>query len=129
MNCVTDTHALLWWFTNSPRLGPQAARIFQKCERGECVIFVPSIVIAEMLSIFDKKRVAFDFKKLFVKIIKSKNYIIISLDLAILEKMFDLKDIPELHDKIIVSTAKYLDLPLITKDSALHNLSDIKIFW
>jgi len=129
MNCVTDTHALLWWFTNSPRLGSQAARIFQECERGECVIFVPSIVIAEMLSIFDKKRVAFDFKKLFAKIIKSKNYIIISLDLAILENMFDLKDIPELHDKIIVSTAKYLDLPLITKDSVLQNLSNIKIFW
>jgi len=86
-------------------------------------------VIAEMLSIFDKKRVAFDFKKLFAKIIKSKNYIIISLDLAILENMFDLKDIPELHDKIIVSTAKYLDLPLITKDSVLQNLSNIKIFW
>ena len=129
MNCVTDTHALLWWFTNSPQLGSQAARIFQKCERGESVIFVPSIVIAEVLSIFDKKRVAFDFKKLFAKITKSENYVIISLDLAILEKMIDLKDVPELHDKIIISTAKYLNLPLITKDSVLQNLSHIKIFW
>jgi len=129
MNCVTDTHALLWWFTNSPRLGSQAARIFQECERGERVIFVPSIVIAEMLSIFDKKRVAFDFRKLFSKITKSENYVIISLDLTILQKMIDLKDIPELHDKIIVSTAKYLNLPLITKDSVLQNLPHIKIFW
>ena len=129
MNYVADTHALLWWFTDSPQLGSQAAQIFQKCERGESVIFVPSIVIAEVLSIFDKKRVAFDFKKLFAKITKSENYVIISLDLAILEKMIDLKDVPELHDKIIVSTAKYLNLPLITKDSVLQNLSHIKIFW
>ena len=35
--------------------------------------------------------------------------------------MVDLKDIPELHDKIIISTAKYLNLPLITKDKALQN--------
>ncbi|MFH1933678.1 MAG: PIN domain-containing protein [Pseudomonadota bacterium] len=129
MNCVTDTHALVWWFTSSPKLGSQATRIFQQCERGESVIFVPSIVIAEVLSIFDKKRVSFDFKKLFAKIAKSENYVIISLDLAILEKMIDLKDVPELHDKIIVSTAKYLSLPLITKDSVLQNLSHIKIFW
>lgn len=90
---------------------------------------MPSIVIAEMLSIFDKKRVAFDFRKLFSKITKSENYVIISLDLTILQKMIDLKDIPELHDKIIVSTAKYLNLPLITKDSVLQNLPHIKIFW
>lgn len=46
MNYVADTHALLWWFTDNPQLGSQAAQIFQKCERGESVIFVPSIVIA-----------------------------------------------------------------------------------
>ena len=129
MNYVADTHALLWWFPDGPQLGSQAAQIFQKCERGESVVFVPSIVIAEALSIFDKKRVAFDFRKLFAKIIKSENYVIISLDLSILQKMIDLKDIPELHDKIIVSTAKYLNLPLMTKDSVLRNLPHVKTVW
>lgn len=43
--------------------------------------------------------------------------------------MIDLKDIPELHDKIIVSTAKYLNLPLMTKDSVLRNLSHVKTVW
>ena len=129
MNYVVDTHALLWWFTDSPQLGPQATQIFQKCEQGKSVLFVPSIVIAEALSIFDKKRVVFDFRKLFAKITKSENYFIISLDLSILQKMIDLKDIPELHDKIIVSTAKYLNLPLITKDSVLRNLPHVKTVW
>jgi PIN domain nuclease of toxin-antitoxin system len=129
MNYIADTHALLWWFTESPKLGLQAAKIFQECEEGESIVFVPSIVIAEALSIFDKKRIAFDFRKLFTRITKSENYVIVSLDLSILEKMIDLKDIPELHDKIIVSTAKYLDLPLITKDSVLQNLPHIKTVW
>jgi PIN domain nuclease of toxin-antitoxin system len=129
MNYIADTHALLWWFTESPKLGLQAAQKFQECEQGESIVFVPSIVIAEALSIFDKKRIAFDFRKLFTRIIKSENYVIVSLDLSILEKMIDLKDIPELHDKIIVSTAKYLDLPLITKDSVLQNLPHIKTVW
>lgn len=129
MNFVADTHALLWWFTNSPRISPVASEIFEKCEEGENVIFVPSIVIAEALSIFDKKRVSFDFKTLFRKINDSDNFKLISLDYPILQKMISLKDIPELHDKIIVSTAKYLTLPIITKDEYLQNLSHIKTIW
>lgn len=129
MNYIADTHALLWWFTASPKLGSHATQIFQQCEEGGAVVFVPSIVIAEALSIFDKKRIAFDFRKLLTKITASENYVIVSLDIAILKKMIDLKDISELHDKIIVSTAKYLNLPLITKDSVLQNLSYIKTIW
>jgi PIN domain nuclease of toxin-antitoxin system len=62
MNFVSDTHALIWWFTSSPRLGNEAYQIFENCENGEGIIFIPSIVLAETLSIFDKKRVSFDFK-------------------------------------------------------------------
>jgi PIN domain nuclease of toxin-antitoxin system len=65
MNFVTDTHALIWWFTDSP----------------------------------------------------------------ILQKMIALKEIPELHDKIIISTAKHLNLPIITKDKSLRNLTSIKTIW
>ena len=54
---------------------------------------------------------------------------LIALDYPILEKMVTLKDLPELHDKIIVSTAKYLSLPIITKDKTLLNLPNIKTIW
>ena len=93
MNAVADTHALLWWFTDSP------------------------------------KKNDFNFKQLLTKITRSENYIIIPLDLPILQKMFELRDVPELHDKIIVSTAKYLDVPLITKDAVLKNLPSPKTIW
>lgn len=39
MNYIADTHALLWWFTASPKLGSQATQIFQQCEEGEAVVF------------------------------------------------------------------------------------------
>jgi len=107
MNFVTDTHALLWWFTDSPKISSKATQIFEECEQGENIIFIPSIVIAEALSVFEKKRVSFDFKKLFKKINESENFVLIALDYPILQKMADLKDVPELHDKIIVSTARY----------------------
>jgi PIN domain nuclease of toxin-antitoxin system len=129
MNFIADTHALVWWFTDSPRLSSKASDVLKECEKGENVIFIPSIVLAEALSIFEKKRIAFNFKKLFKKINESENFIIIPLDSVILRKMIDLKEVPELHDKIIVSTARYLDLPIITKDKFLLNLSHIKTIW
>lgn len=121
MNFVTDTHALLWWFTDNPKLSKKASAIFEKCEKGENVIFVPSIVIAEALSIFDKKRISFNFKKLLKEINDSENFILISLDFPILQKMSTLKNLTELHDKIIVSTAKHLNFPIITKDRLIRN--------
>lgn len=129
MNFVTDTHALVWWFVDSPRLSQKVREVFEQCENGEHTIFVPSIVIAEALSIFDNKRVSFDFKKLFNMIEESENFVMIPLDYPILLKMVDLKDIPELHDKIIVSTALYLDLPVITKDRTLIKLSPVNTIW
>lgn len=129
MNFVADTHALLWWFTDSPRISLKASAIFEQCEKGESIIFIPSIVIAEALSIFDKKRLSFDFKNLFKKIKASENFVLIALDYPILEKMVALKEIPELHDKIIVSTAKYLKVPIVTKDKILQDLPSIKTIW
>lgn len=129
MNFVADTHALLWWFTNSPRMSSRASEVFEKCEKGENIIFIPSIVIAESLSIFDKKRISFNFKNLLKKIHTSENFVLIGLDYPILQKMVALKEVPELHDKIIVSTAKYLKLPIITKDKILQKLPSIKTIW
>ena len=129
MNFVADTHTLLWWFTDSPRISSKASEIFEKCENGESIIFIPSIVIAEALSIFDKKRLSFDFKNLFKKIKASENFVLIALDYPILEKMVALKEIPELHDKIIVSTAKYLKVPIVTKDKTLQTIPSIKTIW
>ena len=129
MNYIADTHALLWWFTESPKISLKASEIFEKCEAGKSIIFIPSIVIAESLSIFDKKRISFNFKKLFKQINDSENFVIIALDSPILEKMVALKEIPELHDKIIASTAKYLKVPIVTKDKTLRSSRTIQTIW
>ena len=129
MNFIADTHALIWHFTNSPKISRKIKGIFDRCENGDCIIFIPSIVIAECLSIFDKKKVDFDFKILFDKIRKSENYIIIPLDHRIILRMVETKEVTELHDKIIVATAKLLDTPLITKDAILAGLKSITTVW
>ena len=129
MNFVADTHALLWWFIDSPKISRTVSNIFQNCEKGDVIIYIPSIVLAEALSIFEKKRIDFDFKKLFRMLQGAENFIIVPLDLLILQKMLDVKEVVELHDKIIVSTAKFLKVPLLTKDKLLHKISSVKTVW
>lgn len=85
--------------------------------------------MAECLSLFDKKRLAFDLKALFDRIRESENYGIIPLDHKILLQMIETAEVSELHDKIIVATAKLLELPLITKDARLLGLKTITAVW
>ena len=120
---------LLWWFIDSPKISPAVSRIFESCEKGETIIYIPSLVLAEALSIFEKKRVSFDFGKLFRMMQGAENFRVIPLDFRILQKMLTLRHIPELHDKIIVATAKLLRAPLITKDKILHDVSAVKVVW
>jgi len=129
MNYLSDTHALLWWFTDSSKISLRASEIFEKCETGENIIFIPAIVLAEALTIFEKKRVSFNFKTLFRKIDASENFMLIALDYPILQEMMTLKKIPEIHDKIIASTAKHLKVPIITKDKTLQSFRLIKTIW
>lgn len=44
----------------------------------------------------------------------------------IIKSAFEIKDIPELHDRLIAGTARYLDLPIITNDPAMLNSAFVK---
>ncbi len=52
-----------------------------------------------------------------------------AFDYSILQQVLKLKDIPELHDRIIAATAKRLDIPVMTKDKILHSVPYIKAIW
>jgi len=42
---VTDTHSLIWYLEDSPRLGQAAGEFFDACARGENTVFVPTICL------------------------------------------------------------------------------------
>lgn len=129
MQFLTDTHALVWHFTDSPRISRKAREVFERCERGGCVVFIPTIVVAECLSLFEKQRVSFDFKALLAQIRDSANYVIVPFDYKVLAQMVETPEVEELHDKIIVATAKVLGVPVITKDTHLRGLRTVTTLW
>jgi len=55
MYFVTDTHSLVWYFIEDPRLSKKALKAFEQTIR-EGIIIVPSVVLAEIMFIAKKGR-------------------------------------------------------------------------
>jgi PIN domain nuclease of toxin-antitoxin system len=128
-NYVTDTHALLWYLTDDGRLSKDANLIFEETERGEHLIIVPTIVLLESLDVIEKKRVAYDFDLVLQSIQDNENYIIWDLDLEVVSQVEKIRNVPELHDRIIVAIARLCDAGLITKDGQITESKEVKTEW
>lgn len=126
---VADTHALGWYFTDDPRLGPQAAQIFERSERGECLTLVPAIVLAELFHMSRKKRIDLDFADLLQGVEKKSNFIVTALDLDVIKRLPDTSPLTELHDQIIVVTALLYEAPVLTKDGPMRDSGLVETIW
>ena len=51
---VTDTHALLWHLLKSKRISKDASSVFEDADDGKLQIFVPSIVLVEIVYLTEK---------------------------------------------------------------------------
>ncbi|MGH8007321.1 MAG: type II toxin-antitoxin system VapC family toxin [Candidatus Binatia bacterium] len=126
---VADAHALGWYFTDDPRLGQQAAQVFERSEKGECLILVPTVVLAELFHISRKKRIALDFVELLKKVEERGNFVVPGLDLAVIKKLPDTHPLTELHDQLIVATALLYEAPVLTKDRSIQDSGLVETVW
>ena len=126
---LADAHALGWYFTGDPRLGRKAARIFERSEKGEFPIVIPSIVLAELFHIGRKQRIDLDFAELLREIEERSNFIVAALDLPTLRKVPEVDSLSELHDQIIVATALLYEAKVLTKDEAIRAAGQVETIW
>ena len=129
MYYITDTHSLIWYLTNDKRLSRKAYLIFEGCDRGEEIIVIPTIVLAEIIYICEKKRLNIEFKSILKKINNSLNYQPLSLTLDIILKIIDMIEIPDMHDRIIIASTSIIDGILITKDRTIRKSNLVKTLW
>ena len=126
---VADTHGFIWFLTDDKRLGKKAKEIFERADEGKVIIIIPTIVLAELVFICQKKNAAVKFKDVMDKINESSNYIHYNLDIKIISEITNLTQIPEMHDRIITATAKLNRAVLITKDPDIVEAGIIETIW
>lgn len=126
---IADTHSLVWFLIDSNNLSRKAKEIFENVEAGHDVIVIPTIVLAEILYICEKKGIENKFSQIINLIKDTSNYIVYNLDLDVIIECKNLIKIREMHDKLIVATAKILKGIIITKDKVIINSEYVKTIW
>ena len=62
------------------------------------------------------------------KLLRLDNYEIVDLDLGIVETARTVQGL-ELHDRLIVSTALSLNVPILTSDQIIRDSGQIDVIW
>jgi len=111
-------------------LSKKARDIFLKAEKGEEIILVPSIVFAEMFWLLERKRqYPLKFKKVVKQIRAKPGYQLFPISYPIIEALPRIEFRFEMHDLILILTARLNDAPLITKDGAITESKIVKTLW
>ncbi len=124
---VIDTHSLVWYFTESRALSKAAINAFEEIERGGATGVVPTIVLAEIMHLADNKRIPLDADETIARL-KQVGYGIVPLDLTVIELMIPLRGY-EIHDRVVVATAKSFEASLITKDEHIQKSGAVPCIW
>lgn len=131
-NVVTDTHGLIWYLEDSLRLGPAARRAFDACDRGDIVIYVPTICLVEIVYLQEKGRISANLKAQLDAELQAGSSGLVLADLtaevANTVTRVSRSEVPDMPDRIIAATALHLGLPLISRDGKIQ-LSDVSTIW
>lgn len=129
---VTDTHGLIWYLEDSPQLGKKAQAAFDSCDRGECIIYVPTICLIEIIYLQEKDRIEKTLLEQFQKELAENSIGLrvasLTFDAALSLSKVPRNQIPDMPDRIVAATALHLGLPLISKDRKIE-LSSVQTIW
>jgi PIN domain nuclease of toxin-antitoxin system len=123
---ILDTHVLVWYFIGSYRLHPKLREKIDTIRTQGGRLLVPTIVLAEALDIAEKGRVEFEFNRMYRLIVEEPEFEIIGFGFEIFEETMKIKGIKEIHDRIIVASAKFYEVGVLTKDKIINNSGEVE---
>jgi predicted nucleic acid-binding protein len=131
---TVDAIALLCYLAD--KLPRSVDQIFKRAEDEEAILVVPSIILGEAIFTLLKGRAVFGVKipleKLttFLEVLETSRTVRLT-DLTVRGwKLITTIELPELHDRIVVST--YLtsnSAAILTDDEEIQNLAHVKTVW
>jgi len=125
---VTDTMGLVLHLEQR-RLGPKAKATFEAMESGTAIIYIPAIVLAEILYLSEKQRISTSVRSVGEYLTQFPNCREMPLNLTVIQSATEITDIPELHDRLIAATARSLNQPLITNDPVIQASAFVTTMW
>jgi predicted nucleic acid-binding protein len=125
---VTDTMALILHLENR-KSSQSVNQIFDSADSGKTTIYIPAIVFAEIMYLAEKQRISLNLHEVEKHLNNFQTYKEVPLSFEIIQNAQQITDIPELHDRLIASTARFLNLELITNDPKIENSQCVNTVW
>jgi PIN domain nuclease of toxin-antitoxin system len=128
---VTDTHALLYHASASPRLGRRAAAHFSRAEERRATVYVPAAVIWEVGLLarggrFNLRRAPREF---FADLFSNPAYQPYDLTAVQIFDADALRINRDPFDALICAAARDLGLPLLTRDADIGKSRAVQLIW
>lgn len=124
---VLDTHVLIWYFIGSRRLRGELRERIDETRRQGGRLLVPTIVLAEALDVAEKGRVGFDFAEMHRLIREEPEFEVIGFSPETFDEAMGVEGIQEIHDRIIVATARFYRAGLLIKDRIIRESGEVEV--
>jgi len=125
MQYLLDTVTIVRHFSAGGKIGKKAREILAD-SRNQFIISVVSLM--EIMYLSEKNRINISLMETLNKIESSSLYSTVDLTPEIL-KMAENTAFGELHDRLILSTTKWLDIPIISSDEDFKEIEGIQLIW
>ncbi|GAK53143.1 PIN domain protein [Candidatus Moduliflexus flocculans] len=128
MRYLLDTVAVIRHLSGQWKIGNAAATILDNIGKQDDCLLVSVVSLMEIMYLAEKKRIPIDLQETLRRIESSSKYMIVNLTPEIL-RVAQTVNFYELHDRLILATAKWLDVPLISSDSKFAAVTGIRTIW
>ena len=128
---MTDTHALVFHAAGTGKLGPRAKAFYDRCERREAILYVPTVVIWEcsLLARVSRINLRRTVRAFFDDLFSNPAYQPIDVTPQQIYLADELRFNRDPFDALICAAARTVDLPLITRDADIRSSGAVKVIW
>jgi PIN domain nuclease of toxin-antitoxin system len=83
----------------------------------------------EVLYLSEKGRIPINLGSVRNLLAKGDNYQVVPVGMDVVATASQIDDVPELHDRLIVATAKWLGVAILTSDPAISASKHAETIW
>lgn len=129
---AVDTHALLWYFYNDPRLSQTVQTHLDAEILAGNDVAVSSVTLVEIIYLVEKNKIPLNaFQEVTALLVSGQSgFVEVPLDRVVAIAMHQVARtaVPDMPDRIIAATALSLNVPLISRDAKIQ-VSGIQTIW
>ena len=128
MRYLLDTVVLIRHFVGKGKIGRKASLILESIEDSDDSLLISVISLMEVMYLSEKNRIDIGLEDTLDNIDASSKYAIIDLNTDIL-RVAKTIDFYELHDRLILATTKWLQIPILSSDAKFSSIQGIEVTW